>query len=323
MMRQILDRARAGFGLGIFVLALAACGGDRPSFTDQVREIAEANRDEQPAMWDVSDEDTQVFLFGTVHTLRPETEWLTGRVRERIEAAKAIYFEADVESQRALDRIEIAIAQFGLYPPGTSLRDVLDDAIEGEIGEASELVGVPLAGFDSYRPWLASLTLAQLASRAQGFDGDAGVEDVLGALAAKTDKPVRYFETGAEQMELFASIPEPVQIKMLAQTAEQMLEDPLMLDRMVAEWAEGDAAGLAAFFEEDEIFGEGPVFETMLKGRNENWVEQIEDLLEAEAGVFFVAVGAGHLVGEASLQAMLRARGHEVVRVDKTNEIRP
>jgi uncharacterized protein YbaP (TraB family) len=320
-MRYIFERAVRGSWLALFGAGLVACGGDRPSFTDQVREIADANRDEQPAMWDVSDEDTQVFLFGTVHTLRPETEWLTGRVQERLEAARAIYFEADVESQRALDQVEIAITQYGLYRPGNSLRAVLDDAIETEVAEASALVGVPLAGFDAYKPWLASLTLEQMASEAQGFDGDAGVEEVLGELAQARGKQVRYFETGAEQMELLAGIPEPVQIEMLAQTAKQMLDDPLMLDRMVAEWAEGDVEALAAFFDEDEIFGQGPVFETMLKGRNENWAEQIEVLLGSEQGVFFVAVGAGHLAGEASLQAMLRARGHDVVRVNKGNEI--
>ena len=321
-MRRIFDGARAVFGLAACGFVLAACGGERgPSFTDEVRAIAEANAAEQPAMWDVSDEDTQVFLFGTVHTLRPETEWLTGRVRERLLAARAVYFEADVKSQRALDQVEIAVTQYGLYRVGTSLRDVLDDEIEGEIAEASALVGVPLAGFDSYRPWLASLTLAQMGSEAQGFDGDAGVEQVLEGLAGEAGKQLRYFETGAEQMELLASIPEPVQIEMLVQTAEQMLDDPQMLDRMVAEWAEGDVTELAAFFAEDEVFGEGPVFEIMLKGRNENWAGQIEELLEDEAGVFFVAVGAGHLVGEDSVQALLRARGHEVVRVDKTNEI--
>ncbi|MEO9969395.1 MAG: TraB/GumN family protein [Hyphomonadaceae bacterium] len=303
------------------VMALAACGSDTPSFTDQVREIAEANSDEQPAMWDVSDEDTQIYLFGTVHTLRPETEWMTGRVSERIEAAKAIYFEADNESQRARDGVEIAVTQHGLYNPGQSLRDVLDDEVEGEVAEATELVGVPLAGFDTFKPWLVSATLSQMYAEELGFDSEAGVETVLGDIARASNKPLRYLETGADQMELLASIPDGDQIDMLVNTAGQILENPTQLDQMVAEWAEGDVDALSALVAEDKTFGEGPAFDIMLKGRNANWTEQIVNLLETEEGVFFIAVGAAHLVGEESVQSMLGARGLDVVRVDKRNEI--
>jgi len=320
-MRSLAKR-RNWLAIGLVAaLGLGACGSDEPSFTDQVREIAEANSDEQPAMWDVSDEDTQVYLFGTVHTLRPETEWLSGRVRERLDVAKAIYFEADTQSERARDGVEIAVTQFGLYPPGETLRDTLEDGLEAGVAEATELVGVPLAGFDSFKPWLVSATLSQMYADAQGFDGEAGVEDVLGELARAKRLPVRYLETGAAQMELLASIPEPVQIDMLVQTAEQMLEDPLMLDRMVGEWKEGDVEGLTAFLAEDDIFGDGPVYDIMLEGRNANWAETIASLLEEEEGVFFVAVGALHLVGEDSVQAKLRRRGLDVVRVDRKNEI--
>lgn len=320
-MRSLAKR-RNWLVMGLFSLSgLGACGSDQPSFTDQVREIAEANSDEQPAMWDVSDEDTQVYLFGTVHTLRPETVWLSGRVRERIEAAKAIYFEADTESERARDGVEIAVSQYGLYLPGQSLREVLDDTLEPGIAEASELVGVPLAGFDSYKPWLVSATLSQMSADARGFDDQSGVEEVLGELARSKQLPIRYLETGADQMKALASIPEPVQIDMLVQTAEQMLEDPLLLDRMVADWQEGDVEGLTDFLAEDDVFGDGPAYDIMLDGRNANWTETIARLLDEEEGVFFVAVGALHLVGEDSLQVKLRQRGLDVVRVDRKNEI--
>ena len=32
----------------------------------------------QPAMWTVKDADSTIYLFGTVHLLKPETEWKKG-----------------------------------------------------------------------------------------------------------------------------------------------------------------------------------------------------------------------------------------------------
>ena len=85
-----------------------------------------------------------------------------------------------------------------------------------------------------------------------------------------------------------------------------------MMDRMVAEWLEGDADGLA------ELMNEGltdPVLaKTLLYDRNARWAEWVETRLE-EPGTVFLAVGAGHLAGEQSLQDFLEDGGLNVIRV--------
>ena len=54
--------------------------------------------------------------------------------------------------------------------------------------------------------------------------------------------------------------------------------------------------------------------ETLFGTRNERWLGMIE-AMAADGGRGFVAVGAGHLVGKRGLVALLRKRGHTVVRI--------
>jgi uncharacterized protein YbaP (TraB family) len=56
------------------------------------------------------------------------------------------------------------------------------------------------------------------------------------------------------------------------------------------------------------------MYETLFVQRNAAWMDTLMAELEG-SGVDFVAVGAGHLLGEHGLVAQLRARGVRVERV--------
>jgi hypothetical protein len=50
------------------------------------------------------------------------------------------------------------------------------------------------------------------------------------------------------------------------------------------------------------------LYAALLTNRNANWAVEIEDMLKGK-GVTFIAVGAGHLIGDDSVLAMLKAKG--------------
>ena len=49
--------------------------------------------DADPALWVVKDEDTTVYLFGTVHVLRPDIDWFDGPVRAAYDASSELMLE--------------------------------------------------------------------------------------------------------------------------------------------------------------------------------------------------------------------------------------
>lgn len=265
-----------------------------------------------PAMWVARDQDTTVYLFGTVHILPPEVEWKTPAITAAFESADAVYFEADVSSAKATIETTALLPKLGMYQDGETLSASLDPEAKKELDEALAIVGAPLAMLDPMKPWLASMTLEQLHIMRRGYDPESGVEVVLSEEASAAGKPLRFLETAKFQLELFASLPEDDQMKMLVSTAESIEDDPDMLDELVEAWAGGDVERIAEMLSDPDAVGSEHVLEVLLTQRNANWVEQIQTLMAEESGVFFIAVGAGHLAGEEGVPAMLRTEGVEV-----------
>lgn len=300
-----------GFLAACLWAALAAC--DRAVMTDVALHGA-ATEPAGPAIWRVADEDTEVYLFGTVHVLRPETDWLRDDIREAITSADAVYFEADVESLPSRAELNETVTRLGFLTDGTTLRDLLDEPDETDVSEAAMQLGIPFSGINNFQPWFASIALSDVHLEQQGFRRDEGVERTLAAEARRLGRPVRYLETGAEQITLLAGISRDAQIDMLVETARQIDEDPDLLDRMIGEWLEGDIAELEGLVARDNTFAAGEAYDVMLAQRNARWSEMIADLMDKEPGTFLVAAGAAHFVGGQSVQEQLAARGLIVER---------
>ena len=82
---------------------------------------------------------------------------------------------------------------------------------------------------------------------------------------------------------------------------------------MADAWRNGELESLSAELLDD--FEQFPgLYETLVTERNQAWVPTLERML-ADGGRGLVVVGALHLVGRDSVIELLRARGHDVVRV--------
>jgi uncharacterized protein YbaP (TraB family) len=49
-----------------------------------------------PALWQVADQDTTIYLFGTVHALPQTTTWFDGRIERAFNASDELVTEIDV-----------------------------------------------------------------------------------------------------------------------------------------------------------------------------------------------------------------------------------
>ncbi len=269
---------------------------------------------DSPAMWRLADEDTEIFLFGTFHLLPAETEWQAPAMEAALAATDVVYFEADTTSAEAQQQLQQAVQQYGLNPPGTTLSSILGDERAARFGEVAGKYGIPLAQLEPLKPWLASLSVTVLAYQQAGFDPNSGVEMVLEPLAKAQGDEIRYLELGVDQIKALASLDDAQDFAAFDDGLEQLANIEGEIANLLEAWRTGNVADMEDLLVRSIRDVSEPAFQALLVNRNANWVTQINDLMAGE-GDYFIAVGAGHLVGEDSVVDMLQESGFNVERV--------
>ncbi len=170
-------------------------------------------------------------------------------------------------------------------------------------------MGLPFKTLEPYRPWFASLTISVMQIIAAGGDPEAGVEMILGKEAEALGRERRFFETNEEQIRFFADLPDKVASEMLIESIKQTRAQPNYFNDLVSAWKTGNTDELGKLLNEAMDESDPVLADTLLYNRNKKWAATLKDVLENEEGIFFVAVGAGHLAGDKKVQDYLLELG--------------
>ncbi len=256
-----------------------------------------------PALWVVGDEDTKIYLFGTIHALPQGIDWFQGGIANAFAESDTLITEVVNKDDPALAGLMVKLA---MLPDGASLREQLSDEKRAAYDKALADMNIPPAMLDRFEPWYAAMALSTLPLMKQGYSPDQGVESILSKQAAAREMPHEGLETTEYQFGLFDGLPAEVQQHYLGEVLEQLPTISEDITAIIDAWKAGDAEKLATrmnFGESDPIFTE-----TILIGRNRVWAEWIAERLE-QPGTVFMAVGAGHLAGKGSVQEQLAKQG--------------
>lgn len=265
-----------------------------------------------PALWVVRDEDSTLYLFGTVHVLRPSTLWRWARIETAFDSADRVVLEISNPDDQAA--IVPLIQQHGLSPD-RPLSSLLNAEERTRLDAAAQTMGASGAALDPMRPWLAALTLSVAPLTKAGYDPQSGVELVLKARAEAAGKPVGGFETIDEQVRILAGFPEADQLAFLRSTLEDFDSASTDLDQLVEAWSNGDVRAIDRLAVRPMRREGRALYEALLVRRNTNWANQIQTMLDG-SGTVFIAVGAAHLAGDDSVEAILGRRGVTVERIN-------
>ena len=259
----------------------------------------------EPALWVLKDHDSTIYLFGTVHYLKPDTQWRSAKIDKALaESAELVLEVAGLEDP---SRVGPIMRSYGI-DTGRTLSSKLTPKERARLAEAARTIGIPTERMEPMRPWLAALTLMTAPALKAGYDPRSGVENVLTAEAKLAGKPISGLETAEQQIRFFADMPEATQIALLEATLDDVEDAATQLDRMVDGWARGDDRALEREAI-DELKRDYPaLYEVAVTRRNRAWADQLKTKL-AGSGVSFVAVGGAHLVGPDSVIVELEKRG--------------
>lgn len=266
-----------------------------------------------PALWSISDEDTTIYLFGTVHALDEGAAWLSGDIAAAYRKADEIVLETAVEDEDAAAMLAAKYAR-----SDRRLRAMLPKpkvkAFEAMLASAK----VSKDALDYYDPWFANVVIGTIALTNSPLKRGQSVEAVLRDEAKRDGKPLVSLETIDEQYAAFDKIPVAAQLKQLELTIDDPARVQESTERTVRCWKVGDLECIA----EASRRGTGAlpeVRDALLVQRNLRWSAWIEERMR-RPGRVFVAVGIEHFVGEGDLLGLLTRLGLNAARVGPTPE---
>lgn len=273
---------------------------------------AKAPQVARPALWAVSDADTTVYLFGTIHLLPQNTLWRTPRLDQAVNSSQQLIVETIVD-QKNPTKLMQALTSLAFSPGLPPLSDRVPAAKRAALADAVRKSGLPAQALDRMETWAAAFILLGNQFRDMGLKGNEGVETVLRETFTSEGKPIGELESNLEQLSFFDKLPENAQRQLLEGAIDQSSETRNQFNAMLNAWVHGDVKAIAQSFNRD-LAASPELQQALLKTRNANWKKWIEQRM-ARPGAIMVAVGAGHLAGKDSVIDLLQRDGYRVHRL--------
>jgi len=266
--RFLLGRAKA------FTLLLCAAAVPLQAASVPARLPAPGIVRATPALWEIRDADTTIYLFGTFHTLDGRTVWFDDKVRKAFDDSGELVLETIVPDDVA------------------SFRAVVSEA-PAEPGGKGKL-----------KPFVAQTQAAVSQGHALGMSIEHGADAVLRRVADDMGKPVGGLERFEEQLGTLANIPAPAPSPGFASVAAA---PTVTVNDLLGAWTSGNTGAFSIMLAGFEAKSPA-AYRILIADRNARWGQWIADRLD-RPGTVFVAVGSGHLAGKDSVQQWLAARG--------------
>lgn len=262
----------------------------------------------KPLLWEAKKGEQTVHVFGTFH-LGIGLSDFPPSLQDYVKRSSTFLMETELSASTARLMQERA-----LLPAGQSL----DQYLPAETWEKliQMMAGIlPEESLKQLKPWYVSIVMTQMAIQQLRFEGSLDLE--LREFARAQSLELGHLESADIQISVMeASFPSHVLDASLRQT-----ENPLqtMKQGLVALHGCFVLADLACLEKNMGPSSKGGTLEPfqidlLLKQRNRTWIPKIEKA--SRHGKTFVAVGAGHLVGEDNVLELLAEEGFTIRRIE-------
>lgn len=275
----------------------------------QTTPALKTNKDANTLLWQISGNGLKEnsYLFGTFHLLCKSDLHFGDQLKQAIKNAKEVYLELDMDDPSMLMQSMMVMSM----KDGKKLKDFYTEAEYKKLEKYfTDSLQMPLALLQTMKPMLLE---AMLYPKMLSCKTAVGVEDELMKLAKADKKEIQGLETMAFQASIFDSIPYADQAKQLLAAIDSTDKYKVFFNKMIDVYKSQRIKGLEALINDKE-FGDADNNDVLLNNRNKNWVQQLKTIMKKES--VFVAVGAGHLVGESGVIELLKKEGYVLTPIE-------
>ncbi len=271
-----------------------------------------------PLLWRVEKNGNTVWLFGSVHVLRSDLNWMDTRLFRAFDSADAAWFEVpDFDSLPHFTGFDKSV-----MAATPVLTKGLGDAEMHELESLLTPYKLTLKDVERVRPGAMAGFIAQLDIAGSHFSFEQGADMTLFRRAKLLNMKIEGFEDNRQHYsylyKLGADMGEDGTVALKKALANHFGrgDGDSDIDVVVETWRTGNQKAMT-----DSLLrtrDRNPRFYNVLvAGRNQLWLPKVEAMLsDATPHSTFVTVGMAHLIGPDGLVAQLRAKGYTVERVD-------
>lgn len=263
------------------------------------------NADDNSLLWEISGNGLKnsSYLFGTFHLMCKNDISFSEQLKAALSNADQVYLEMD------MDDPAIMLGGFLMMnmKDGKKLQDLYTEEEYKKVASYfKDTLHMPLELLGRTKPFFLA---AMLYPKMMPCKTISGVEEELMKLAKLQKKEIKGLETMEFQSAVFDSIPYTEQAKDLLKSIDSISTYQKYFDTMLAVYKSQQLKEIENQFKDSE-FGMEEHQDLLLNDRNKNWVNQLKTIMVKNS--VFVAVGAGHLVGNKGVIALLRKGGYTV-----------
>lgn len=264
--------------------------------------------------WRVSKDGQEMYLVGTIHLTNPKYNYMNENIENMLKDSDGVAVEINLTDSNVINKAQ----EYTRLSNGETIEDYLNEEETTKLKAICDEINIKYEDFKLLKPSTILSNLELVAYILTGNNGEA-VDSQLTKKINNDKKEVIELENVDDQYEIINEL----------YTTDNLKEFLASIE--AGKFVEGtkesqDAAnGLSvAYIEGNDEFLESQVDETlklgqkyydiMLKNRNIEMVNNIEELFEKE-GTHIVAVGAAHYFGEDGIVKLLENKGFVVERL--------
>ena len=257
------------------------------------------------SVWKISRNGNSILLGGSMHLLRDEDFPLPQEFDMAFEQSSALVVEADVEQMEDENVKQYLMTQMFLGE-GQTLESLLNSDTYKILSAVTGDFGIPIENFSNVKPSMVMMILTSLQMQALGFSQE-GIDSYLLRKADKENKPFYFFETVEQQINMLVSMGEGYENEYVRYSLLDMENTEAYLKTILDDWKTGESAITEKILK--EMKEDWPlIYKTLIADRNNEWIPQIEGLLDSGTA-YFIVVGLAHIHGSDGLMRALEDHG--------------
>ena len=264
-------------------------------------------------LWEISDDDSVVYLVGTVHALDWHDYPLDYLYEEAYRVADRVVFEVNLFSFEPEDA-EDFIQKNGLYPKGQTIKNDVSNKTYKLLKEAAQEQGLDFNEVVKIKPWVWALSFIEAMTQQLDLDPELGVDQHFLDKAARDNKEIMELETWIDQFKVLSDAPLDKQGKYLDEIVNDLESNSISDDEAAVDaWRASDLSelnDLVVKMKKRDDFA----YNRLITDRNNKWVTKIINYLN-KPGITTVFAGAAHFAGENSVINLLQSKGHMAIRL--------